>query len=583
MSTIDVFITHWINGKLIFNALQQMALIFVIAFFFSQSSVFRILVKNILHRRDWFLLYVIFSIISVMGSVLATNVSIPGNNGVWTQVDSRSIGAFLAGLLGGPLLGTAVGFTAGCYRLSLGGSTAIAGFVGTTLAGLIAGLVYQFCLKNNPEKRFSWQIAVITVCVVELIMKGLVFLTLHPFSDALALIQITLLPNIIGNSVGAALFVSVLSEYERNNSASSNRALRMAGRMTKALQYGLNSRSADIICRIIRKETQISAVAMSSRDQLLAFNGIGAEHHQTHDKKLMALIKQVIQQKRLLYLDGQHNKFICSSKDNCPLNSLLLTPLVVDNVVQGVLLLFETQPHFFPKVDKSLGVDLARFVSQQLLATKHQQLLHESNYEALKAQVKPHFLANALNTIAAIMRRDQQQARDLLSNLAAFMRRTIDKQQLITLSNELLNLQNYLAIETARFGDKLKFFVNMDTAVADVVIPNFIVQPLVENAIKHGTSKVLLNSKININAYLFDVETVCIEVSDDAGLYEASEAMSHLKKKPAGIGLDNVSKRIKHLCDENDSAQKYGLFIHCIAGTQTTVTVKIPYQVKQYD
>jgi two-component system LytT family sensor kinase len=407
-------------------------------------------------------------------------------------------------------------------------------------------------------------------------MKGLVLLTVEPFTDALALIQITLLPNMIGNSVGAALFVSVLSDFERYGSASSNQAFRIARRMTKTLQYGLNARSADIIIRIIRKESNIAAVAMADAQGLLAYTGIGADHHKLGDTTIMRLTEQVMQSQETLYLDGHEQQFNCLIDHGCLLNSALITPLIINHQVIAVLLLFETEAHFFPKMDKALGIDLARFVEQHLLSTQHQQLLHESRYEALKAQVKPHFLANALNTIAVILRRDQQQARDLLTNLAAFMRRTIDNQDLTILVKELSHLQDYLAIETARFGDKLTFIVNSDAAVADAIIPNFIVQPMVENAIKHGTSKMLSNSIIEIKTYLADVETVHIDIIDNAGLYSLTEN----KINPStSIGLDNVCKRIKHLCDDTNAAAKYGVSIDCIAGSKTTVTLIIPYRV----
>lgn len=576
---LNQLIENWVNLHLIFNAIQHMALIFVIAFLFSKSSIFNLLVKNILRKRDWFLLYAMFSVISVLGSILAIDVLINVDLNSWTQIDSRSIGAFLAGLLGGPLLGTAVGFTAGCYRFLLGGPTAFAGFAGTTLTGLIAGLVYLLTLKNNQDKRFNWKIAVMTVCAAELMMKGLVLLTVQPLSEAVALIQITLLPNIIANSVGAALFVSVLRDYERFGSASSNQAFRMAGRMTKTLQDGLNPQSANVITQLVRKETKVAAVAISDLNSLLAYNGIASNHHQVDDENIMKLVKQVIKQKRNLYFDGHDNKFNCSLKKDCPLNSVLIAPLIIENQVQGTLLLFETKQHFFPKMDKVLGRDVARFVSRQLQTTQHQQLLHDSRYEALKAQVKPHFLANALNTIAVIMRRDQQQARDLLSNLAAFMRRTIDKQQLTTVSKELENLEDYLAIETARFGDKLTFSVNMQPAVADVIIPNFIVQPIVENAIKHGTSKMLIDSLITIDAYIENSQSVKIEIRDNAGLFINAEKIDVKIQKTAGIGLYNVSKRIEYLCDDKESLDNYGLEVDCMTGNKTVVTLKIPYRI----
>ena len=157
------FLRDWFNAQLIFAMCQRVAIIFVIAFLFSKSKAFELLVKNTMRKRDWVFLYAIFFFISSMGSIIADQVTIQATESHWddaaiikiepalfadnstenpqiatTQVDARAIGTVLAGILGGPVLGVSVGLSSGLFRYLMGGDAALAGACGTTLAGLLA-------------------------------------------------------------------------------------------------------------------------------------------------------------------------------------------------------------------------------------------------------------------------------------------------------------------------------------------------------------------------------------------------------------------------------------------------------------
>ncbi len=203
------FLRDWFNAQLIFSMCQHVAIIFVIAFLFSKSTAFELLVKNTLRKRDWMVLYAIFFSISTMGSIIADQVTIQSVESHWakpvvtkiepalfaenssktlliatTQVDARAIGTVLAGLLGGPLLGASVGISTGAVRYWMGGDAALAGAIGTALAGLVAGLIYLLVLRVRPSMRFNWKVAFFTVCLVEIIMKCLVFITNPPLASS---------------------------------------------------------------------------------------------------------------------------------------------------------------------------------------------------------------------------------------------------------------------------------------------------------------------------------------------------------------------------------------------------------------
>jgi len=233
----------WINGELIYRMLQRVAIVFLVAYLFRKSRAFELLVKNSMRKRDWLALYVIFAAISILGSVLADLVTIEAVSSDWssahivniehaifadssralasqanTQIETRSIGAVLAGFLGGPLLGLSVGASSGLFRYLMGGNAAIPGAIGTTVTGLIAGLVYLIILKTRPGKRFNWKLAFVTTCLGEIVMKVAVLFSVivnhEPLAKGIALIQVTMLPNTIGNAIGAALFVTTATMKE---------------------------------------------------------------------------------------------------------------------------------------------------------------------------------------------------------------------------------------------------------------------------------------------------------------------------------------------------------------------------------
>jgi len=562
-------LSPWFNGALIIDIFQQMAVLFVAAFLFSRSAAFSLLVKNSLQARDWLLLYLIFSAISAMGSVLAADVPLTPDGNDWTQVNSRSIGAVLAGFLGGPWLGVAVGFSAGLYRWTQGGPTALAGFIGTTLTGLIAGLVYVLILRRNQEMRFDWKIAVAAACAAELALKGLVFLTVQPFDKALALVQITTLPSLIGNSIGAALFVTILNDRERFGASYTTSALRMAKRLVDVLKHGFNERAARAIVDIIRGETRIATVAITDHtNKIMAIAGTGTDHHHVGEEIAADLVQKAIDQQRVIFIDGSTEQFHCAISARCPLHSALIAPLTVDGNVRGALLLFEPERRFFPKLNRALGVGVADLLSEQMQLAMYQEQLASAEHKLLVAQINPHFLANALNTVSAIVRTDTARARELLAKLAFLMRKSIKHgNEVTTLEQELAHMDAHLSIELARYGDKLRIEKNIELELMDAQLPSFILQPIVENAVKHGTSRLLIPGVIQIRAYQADNGWIHIEVTDNAGQYQPKQSSEK------GVGMSNVDGRIKALF-----GSQYGLSVDCIPNQHTTITITMPFR-----
>ena len=186
---------------------------------------------------------------------------------------------------------------------------------------------------------------------------------------------------------------------------------------------------------------------------------------------------------------------------------------------------------------------IAQLLSSQILFGDYQQkqaLLSQAEIKLLHAQVNPHFLFNALNTISAVIRRDPTKARELIQHLSQFFRSNL-KQNVasVTLKAELAHVNAYLTIEKARFTDRLTVAVDIDDSLLSVNVPSFTLQPLVENAIKHGISQLLQGGRIAIYSQVNQSGTKIV-VEDNAGTY-VQPTEDHL-----GLGMQLVDKRLRN-------------------------------------
>jgi two-component system, LytTR family, sensor kinase len=169
--------------------------------------------------------------------------------------------------------------------------------------------------------------------------------------------------------------------------------------------------------------------------------------------------------------------------------------------------------------------------------------LVEARLQSLRAQLQPHFLFNALNTISAFTETDSQTARRLMEQLGNLLRASLThaSRPLVTLADELTFLDNYLAIESARFEGRITISVHANDDVLSIMLPSFLLQPLVENAIRHGLAPRLSGGHLDVSATRVD-SVLRLRVRDDGvGLFPGWEF-----ERNAGIGLRNVVSRVEH-------------------------------------
>jgi two-component system LytT family sensor kinase len=256
---------------------------------------------------------------------------------------------------------------------------------------------------------------------------------------------------------------------------------------------------------------------------------------------------------------------------------LVISPLVVSETLVGTLVAGA------PQATGSLvraADEVAVWVSGQLelaqLDASRTELM-EAEVRALRAQISPHFIYNSLGAIASFVRTDPDRARELLLEFADFTRYSFRRHgEYTTLAEELRSVERYLLLEQARFGDRLQVTLRIAPEVLPVTVPFLCIQPLVENAVRHGLEASPDKSdgvgRLTIEARDMDQECV-IEVEDDG----AGEDPEKVRRALAGdteldaVGLGNVDARLR-----NAYGDEYGLVVETAPGAGTKVIVRVP-------
>jgi two-component system LytT family sensor kinase len=200
---------------------------------------------------------------------------------------------------------------------------------------------------------------------------------------------------------------------------------------------------------------------------------------------------------------------------------------------------------------------------------RHQQLLLKARMDALSRQINPHFLFNTLNTVSALIRFDPDNARGVVLKLSNILRRLLRKHEtFVPLREELEFIDDYLDIEVARFGrDNLDIIKHIDEETLEAFVPSMLLQPIVENCLKHGLAPKLDGGKIQLRTTNRDGR-LHIEIEDN-GVGISEEKMPHVYVE--GIGLSNVRERLRVLYGAD-----FHLQIESRTGLGTLIKIDIP-------
>ena len=222
----------------------------------------------------------------------------------------------------------------------------------------------------------------------------------------------------------------------------------------------------------------------------------------------------------------------------------------------------------------TIGIELKIFnsVRLQVKLEEQERLLLHARMEALQSQINPHFLFNTLNSISSLVRFDPDMAREVILKLATILRRLLNSSEAFaTLREEFEFVDNYLDIEVVRFGrDKLQVVKEFDPASLDVVVPSMLLQPLIENSIKHGLSPKIEGGSIYLRSRLTDSRLV-IEVEDDGVGMGGAQLEESSQRTGMGIGMANVAERLHVLY--GDTAR---MTIDSREGKGTLIRIRLP-------
>ncbi|MCC8480545.1 sensor histidine kinase [Streptomyces sp. CS149] len=330
------------------------------------------------------------------------------------------------------------------------------------------------------------------------------------------------------------------------------------------LRAGLTEESARRSARRLRSLLGTDALCLTDRERVLVWDGAG--HH--HGKDVMEHLKVLLDNGRDTAFDSG-----CGDLD-CPLRWAVAVPLTVENRVLGALVAYA--PRESAVLARAAG-EVARWVCVQLelaeLDRSRTQLI-EAEIKALRAQISPHFIFNSLAAIASFVRTDPEQARELLLEFADFTRYSFRRHgEFTTLADELHSIDQYLALVRARFGERLSVTLQVAPEVLPVALPFLCLQPLVENAVKHGLEGAVTRSRITISA--LDAGSEAEVVIEDDGTGMDPERLRQILRGEGGvstgIGLLNVDERLRQVYGDD-----YGLVIETGVGAGMKITLRLP-------
>lgn len=329
----------------------------------------------------------------------------------------------------------------------------------------------------------------------------------------------------------------------------SDELLKMASQMLDSTKDGMTFEAAQKVCELLLPATPAIAVAITNREVVLGYAGYNAANNTPGRPIRTTATHETIE-------DGKPRILHNTSDIGLPMSSArisaaIIQPLYIGRNVEGTLKFYYHRASQISQTQESVAHGFAELLSTQMAAAaleEQTKLTTSMELKALQAQINPHFLFNTINTIASLIRTDPNKARELLRDFAVFYRSTLeDSDDLISLDRELKQVERYFSFETARFGeDRLQLEIDIEPDVYAMLVPSFMIQPLVENSVKHamraeGKLTVRITGKV-------DGDDIVIGVCDD-GVGMSGDTLASMmdgnSETGLGIAVKNVRDRMR--------------------------------------
>jgi len=518
---------------------DRAALMLICLFFLTRTRVLRQLLQKDEHTlNEKAIVTLIFSLFALFSTW--SGVAVDGS-----LLNVRVIAVMAGGILFGPWVGVTTGVIAGLHRflIDIDGVTSVPCLITSIIAGIASGVI-----NRRVSKEQRWGAGIVGGMLCEGLTMLLILFWAKPAALGLTIVSEIALPMILGaSSIGLIVLLvqSVEGEKEAIAARQAKLALEIANK-TLPLFRQVNSDALREVCDIIRRDIHADAVAITNTQQIQAYVGYGEQNYHNGDDGISPTTAQAIASGKIII---KNNDEAHRTRD---IHSMLVIPLWEQGQVTGTLKIYYRRAHRITGSLKEMAIGLSQIISTQLEVSRAEQLREMANkaeLRALQSKINPHFLFNALNAISASIRMNPDTARQLVINLSRYLRYNLElnEDQLIDIKKELWQVKDYIAIEQARFGDKLSMIYDIDDDL-HFSLPSLLIQPLVENAIVHGIQPCRGKGVVTLSVKdLGDRVRIAVR---DTGPGISDEVVSRVARNemPGNkIGLLNVHHRVRLL------------------------------------
>jgi two-component system LytT family sensor kinase len=370
---------------------------------------------------------------------------------------------------------------------------------------------------------------------------------------------------VVASMWAASRFISSPGTVLSEEGNAMRAALHAATATLPHLRRGLGQATAAKAVPHLRALTQSTALALADRETLLAIDGSGA---------VRALAGEPL---GALFEEGPDDRVHVDPRMEVPelhLGGAVVAPVIVRGRRVGSLAAFYARGRRIRPEDTRVVGDAAELVAAQLelaAVEEQEERLAQAELRALRAQISPHFVYNALAAVASYIHTRPDEARELLTDFAEFTRYAFRRERpYVTLADELHYVEKYLNLERARFGERLRVRLAVAPEILPAVVPVLSLQPLVENAVRHGMQDARSGVLIEIVGQDLGADAR-VRVRDDGAGMSAATVRTALDGGSGGIGLQNVHRRL-----ESSFGPGYGLEIESAEGEGTEVRLTVP-------
>ncbi len=534
------------NIQFISHLISNIGCSAIIAFFFIKIDKANIIIKSkAKSKKDVIALSFFFSLLSISGTYIGLNF-----NGA--ILNTRNMGVVAGGLLGGPYVAALTGLIAGIHRaiVNLGRETAIPCAIATIIGGFLTAYVSRFA-KNKDRMFFAFLLAF----VVENLSMALILLIQKDKALAQSIVKNFYIPMVFMNSVGAAVLILLVEDIIQKSELIAGSQAKLALEIAnKTLPYFRNTENLNEVCKIIANSLGARATVITDTKEIIA--GFSTDKSVINRSNIRSNnTREVLKTGEvMLVIKDDEDEIIEDFFYISPhIKSCIILPLKEKNDVSGTLKIFFDTAEKITEKNRYLMIGLSHLISTQMEISKVENLISLLKYSELKAlqsQINPHFLFNVLNTMTSLIRTNPEKAREVTIDLSNYLRYNLDNNlKSVELIKELNQIDTYIKIEKSRFGEKLNIIYDVDESLYNFQIPSLIIQPLVENSIKHGILKKRDKGFVKIIVKKIDKDIEVAIEDDGVGIEQA--VIDNLDKKiEENIGLKNVHQRLKLLYGE---------------------------------